>query len=314
MYFIALQKQAVFLYSNVMWIFLVFVYGIIKGLREICKKKSLEKNSVTEVLLVYTFLSLLICTPQIPNAVGLTVNQYLWIALKSFVIFIAWIAGFKAIKKLPISLCGVLDLSRVLFASLLGVVVLGEKITFFKGIGLLFVSVGLLFLKFNPFLKRDRMSSSESNSIAINEEQKKSSNTFFICLAFLSCILNAVSGLLDKILMKEMNSSQLQFWYTFFLVVYYSIYALVRRVKINKGIWKNIWLWFLAVGIIVMDKALFIANGYPESQVTIMTMIKQSSVIIAILSGKFIFREKNILQKMICAAIIIIGILIGIMG
>ena len=314
MYFIALQKQAVFLYSNVMWIFLVFVYGIIKGLREICKKKSLEKNSVTEVLLVYTFLSLLICTPQIPNAVGLTVNQYLWIALKSFVIFIAWMAGFKAIKKLPISLCGVLDLSRVLFASLLGVVVLGEKITFFKGIGLLFVSVGLLFLKFNPFLKRDRVSSSESNSIAITEEQKKSSNTFFIFLAFLSCILNAVSGLLDKILMKEMNSSQLQFWYTFFLVVYYSIYALVRRVKINKGIWKNIWVWFLAVGIIVMDKALFIANGYPESQVTIMTMIKQSSVIIAILSGKFIFREKNILQKMICAAIIIIGILIGIMG
>lgn len=314
MYFIALQKQAVFLYSNVMWIFLVFVYGIIKGLREICKKKSLEKNSVTEVLLFYTFLSLLICTPQIPNAVGLTVNQYLWIALKSFVIFIAWIAGFKAIKKLPISLCGVLDLSRVLFASLLGVVVLGEKITFFKGIGLLFVSVGLLFLKFNPFLKKDRMSSSESNSIAITEEQKKSSNTFFICLAFLSCILNAVSGLLDKILMKEMNSSQLQFWYTFFLVVYYSIYALVRRVKINKGIWKNIWVWFLAVGIIVMDKALFIANGYTESQVTIMTMIKQSSVIIAILSGKFIFREKNILQKMICAAIIIIGILIGIMG
>ena len=309
-----LNLQAVFLYSNVMWIFLVFVYGIIKGLREICKKKSLEKNSVTEVLLVYTFLSLLICTPQIPNAVGLTVNQYLWVALKSFVIFIAWMAGFKAIKKLPISLCGVLDLSRVLFASLLGVVVLGEKITFFKGIGLLFVSVGLLFLKFNPFLKKDRMSSSESNSIAITEEKKKSSNTFFICLAFLSCILNAVSGLLDKILMKEMNSSQLQFWYTFFLVVYYSIYAIVRRVKINKEIWKNIWVWFLAVGIIVMDKALFIANGYPESQVTIMTMIKQSSVIIAILSGKFIFREKNILQKMICAAIIIIGILIGIMG
>lgn len=313
-YLIALQMQAVFLYSNVMWILLVFVYGIIKGLREICKKKSLEKNSVTEVLLVYTFLSLLICTPQIPNAVGLTVNQYLWIALKSFVIFIAWIAGFKAIKKLPISLCGVLDLSRVLFASLLGVVVLGEKITFFKGIGLLFVSAGLLFLKFNPFVKREKMSSSELNSIVVTDEQKKSSNTFFICLAFLSCILNAVSGLLDKILMKEMNSSQLQFWYTFFLVVYYSVYAIVRRIKINRSVWKNIWVWFLAVGIIVMDKALFIANGYPESQVTIMTMIKQSSVIIAILSGKFIFREKNILHKIICAAIIIIGILIGIMG
>ncbi len=292
---------------------LVLVYGIIKGLREICKKKALENNSVTEVLLIYTFLSLIICTPQIPNAGGLAVNQYLWIALKSFVIFIAWIAGFKAIKKLPISLCGVLDLSRVLFASLLGVVVLGERITLFKGIGLIFVSAGLLFLRFNPFARKETLPV-ELQSPAAPGEDSRSSIVFFIFLAFLSCILNAVSGLLDKILMKEMNSSQLQFWYTFFLVVYYSIYALARRIRIHGSVWKNVWVWLLAVGLIVMDKALFIANGYPESQVTVMTMIKQFSVIISILSGKFIFKEKNILHKTICAVIIIAGILIGMKG
>ena len=292
---------------------LVLVYGIIKGLREICKKKSLEKNSVTEVLLVYTFLSLLICSPQFPQARGLTFNQYLWVALKAFVIFVAWIAGFKAIKKLPISLCGVLDLSRVLFATLLGVIVLGEKITFFKGIGLVLVSAGLLFLKFNPFIKKESVIE-EKVTAGENEGQKSSSNSFFIFLAFLSCVLNAVSGLLDKILMKEMNSSQLLFWYTLFMVIYYAIYALVRRVKINRSVWKNIWVWFLAVGIIVMDKSLFIANAYPESQITVMTLIKQSSVIIAIIGGKFVFKEKNILHKSICAAIIVAGILIGIMG
>ncbi len=292
---------------------LVLVYGIIKGLREICKKKSLEKNSVTEVLLVYTFLSLLICSPQFPEARGLTFNQYLWVALKAFVIFVAWIAGFKAIKKLPISLCGVLDLSRVLFATLLGVIVLGEKITFFKGIGLVLVSAGLLFLKFNPFIKKESVIE-EKVTAGENEGQKSASNSFFIFLAFLSCVLNAVSGLLDKILMKEMNSSQLLFWYTLFMVIYYAIYALVRRVKINRSVWKNIWVWFLAVGIIVMDKSLFIANAYPESQITVMTLIKQSSVIIAIIGGKFVFKEKNILHKSICAAIIVAGILIGIMG
>lgn len=293
---------------------LVLVYGVIKGIREICKKKALEKNSVTEVLLVYTFLSLLICTPQIPNAMGLTFNQYLWVALKAFVIFVAWIAGFKAIKKLPISLCGVLDLSRVLFATLLGVIVLGEKITFYKGIGLLFVSGGLLFLKFNPFVKKEKVMEGESKELVLPESENKSSNSFFIFLAFLSCILNAVSGLLDKILMKEMNSSQLLFWYTFFMVIYYAIYALVRRVKISRSVWKNVWVWILAVGIIVMDKSLFIANAYPESQITIMTLIKQTSVIIAIIGGKFVFKEKNIFHKSICAAIIVAGILIGIMG
>ena len=245
---------------------------------------------------------------------GLTFNQYLWVALKAFVIFVAWIAGFKAIKKLPISLCGVLDLSRVLFATVLGVIVLGEKMTFYKGLGLLFVSCGLLFLKFNPFEKKEKLIDAESNEPAVPHHEKKSSNSFFIFLAFLSCILNALSGLLDKILMKEMNSSQLLLWYTFFMVVYYAIYALVRRVKINRSVWKNIWVWFLAVGIIVMDKSLFIANAYPESQITVMTLIKQSSVIIAIIGGKFVFKEKNILHKTICAAIIVTGILIGIMG
>ena len=38
------------------------------------------------------------------------------ILIKSFVIFLAWIFSFIAIKKLPISLYGVLDLSRVIFA------------------------------------------------------------------------------------------------------------------------------------------------------------------------------------------------------
>lgn len=286
-----------------MWMFLTLLYGLIKGAREIFKKKALEKNTVTEVLLIYTFLSLIIATPQLPHAMGLTGRQYFWVAVKAFVIFVAWIAGFKAIKQLPVSLIGVLDLSRVLFASLLGVFVLGETITLNKGVGLLLVSAGLLFLKFNPFKKKE----------ALQPEMSVQNTTFFVFLAFLSCILNAVSGLLDKILMKEMNSSQLQFWYTLFMVVFYGIYALITRAKISPSVWKNPWIYLLAAGLIAMDKVLFIANGMPESQVTIMTLIKQSSVIVAILAGKFVFKEKDILHKLICALIVVAGIIVGIM-
>ncbi len=271
------------------------VYGLIKGGREICKKKALQKNSVTEVLLVYTFLSLVFCIPQFPNALGLSANQYFGVAVKSFVIFIAWIAGFKAIEKLPVSICGILDLSRVLFATLLGIVVLKESITLAKSIGLVLVSIGLLLLKFKP---------------SLSDDGKK---TWFIFLAFLSCMLNAVSGLLDKILMKEMNSSQLQVWYTLFLVVFYSIYAVFTRAKISHTAWKNIWIYLLAAGLVAMDKVLFIANGNPESQLTIMTLIKQSSVIVAIIAGKFVFHEKGILYKIFCACVIIAGIIVGIL-
>ncbi len=289
-----------------MWMLLVLFYGIIKGTREICKKKALAKNTVIEVLAVSTLLSFLLVVPEAPKATGLLPISYLWIAIKSFVIFVGWILGFKAIKKLPISMYGVLDLSRVIFATFLGITVLKEAPTPTKTIGMLLVCAGLLFLKFNPFEKKKAVAKEKVSF-------KKGSTTWYVFLAFLSCALNAFSGLLDKILMKDMTHSQLQFWYMLFLLIYYLLYVLITRTHISLNTFKNIWVWLLAILLIVMDRALFIANADPASQVTIMTLIKQSGVIVAILAGKFIFKEKNILHKVICAFIIIAGIVVGVL-
>ncbi len=51
---------------------------------------------------------------------------------------------------MPISLYGVLDLSRVLFATLLGVIVLQETLGMWQTTGLILVSFGLLLLKYHP--------------------------------------------------------------------------------------------------------------------------------------------------------------------
>ncbi|MDD4112457.1 MAG: hypothetical protein PHC56_05440 [Herbinix sp.] len=39
-----------------MWILLVLLYGILKGVREVIKKEALQRNTVMEVLIVYTAL------------------------------------------------------------------------------------------------------------------------------------------------------------------------------------------------------------------------------------------------------------------
>ena len=59
------------------------------------------------------------------------------------------------------------------------------------------------------------------------------------------------------------------------------------------------------------DKALFMANGIPESSVSVMTLIKQSSCIITIIGGKLIFKEKDTGYRLFCAAVIIAGIVLG---
>ena len=281
-----------------MWMLLVLVYGLLKGAREIIKKKSLEKSSVMEVLFFYTLFSFLLVVPDVKNAMGLTKIQYLYVALKSFIIFCAWILSFKAIKKMPVSLYGVLDLSRVLFATLLGTIVLGEVLKPTQMIGLTLVAAGLLMLRF----KRGSRQKEEHVSKAV------------VACAILSCMLNAFSGLMDKLLMKQMNSSQLQFFYMLFLVLFYLAYIVLSKEKLDmKGALKNHWIWILAILFVVADRALFIANSMEDSRVTVMTLIKQSGCLVTILGGKFIFKEKNIGYRLCCAGVIIAGIVAGVL-
>lgn len=285
-----------------LWIPLVLLYGVLKGVREIVKKKALEINSTIEVLFMYTFLSFLIVLPQINSAMGMEPKYYLYVALKSFVIFLAWMFSFKAIKRMPISLYGVLDLSRVLFATLLGVIVLQEILSVSQMIGLAFVSAGLILLKYRPRSMRET-----------TDAGKQSVEVKYVVMSFASCMLNAVSGLLDKLLMKEISSAQLQFWYMFFLVSMYFLFIVFTRTPVKiADVARNKWVWLLSILFVIADRALFIANGMPGSRITVMTLLKQAGCVVTILAGRYLFKEKNTTHKMICAFIIIIGIVIGV--
>lgn len=282
-----------------MWMLLVLLYGVLKGVREVVKKKALTKNTVMEVLFFYTLLAFLFVVPDAKNAMGMEPKFYFYVALKSFVIFLAWIFSFKAIDKMPISIYGILDLSRVLFATLLGVFVLQEVLGICQIAGLFLVSAGLLLLKFRPGTGKKQV--------------KEDVQVVYVLFAFASCILNAVSGLMDKLLMRDINSSQLQFWYMLFLLLYYGIYLIVTRTGISMSVLKNGWIWLLSMLFVIADRALFIANGMEESRVTVMTLIKQSGCVVTILAGKYIFKEKNIGYKLFCAAVIVAGIVISVL-
>ena len=290
------------------WILLVLLYGLLKGGREIAKKKAMTKNTVMEVLFVYTLMSFVFVLPEIPQAGGMEPRFFALIALKSFVMFLAWLFGFYSLKKMPVSLYGVLSLSRVLFATLSGVIFLHEVVGVFQITGLVIVCAGLLLLGVQP--KKKELPQQEPSTQPADPAliQDNSVKPIFIILAFASCILNAVSGFMDKILMRDVTSSQLQFWYMLFLIIYYGLFVLIRRIKIDPSVFKNGWVWALAIMFVIGDKALFIANGMEASRITIMTLIKQSSCLVTIIGGKIFFKEDRILYRLMCAAIILGGI------
>ena len=299
------------------WVLLVLAYGLIKGMREVLKKKALEKNTTLEVLFLYTLLSFIFVLPEIRGAFNEDFSTLIVVALKSLAIFLAWIFSFNSIRFIPISLYGILDLSRVLFATLFGVLVMKETLGTGQLLGLFLVALGLLLLKAEPHKKAEKKD--DRNIPAIH-----------VFLLFLSCMLNSVSGILDKVLMTytPISDGHLQFWYMLFLVIYYSLYVVATLIINHKkaeqtssatsvfnlrSALKNHWIWLLAVLFVIADRCLFIANADPDSKVTIMTLIKQSCCFVTIIAGKFIFHEKKILHKFLCACIIVAGIVVSVL-
>ena len=278
-----------------MWIALVVFYGLAKGAREGLKKKALQKSGVVEILFLHTALAFLCIVPFSHGIFEVSLKYHLLRLFKSFIIVLAWMCSLNSIKKMPISIYGVIDSTRMVFSVTLALIILQETMTLQKGIGLALVIVGVV-------------------AVNIGNKSDEQIKMKYLAIALFSCFLNAVSGIMDKKLLStgDINSSQLQFWYMLYMTVFYGLYALFTRTEVRLSALKtNPWIIILSVLFIAADRALFIANEDPQSQVTIMTLIKQSSVLVTVLTGKIFFKEKNILKRAICATVVLIGILIA---
>lgn len=276
---------------------LVLLYGVIKGVRDIIKKKTLETHDVIEVLFMYTLLGFLFLIFDTKSALAMDMHYLGFIFVKSCVIFVAWILSYRAITKVPVSIYGVMDMSRVLFATLFGFVLLHERLTINGIAGMLMVLAGLFLI-----------------NLTKGGAEKESSGVKYTVMILISCFLNAVSEMFDKTLMtKDITSSQLQYWYMFFMVLLYLGYIIVTRMKIN---WKravtNYWVWILSIIFIIGDRALFMANSSGKSTVTSMTLIKQSSVLVSVLGGRLVFKETHTAARLMCALLVIAGVVVAV--
>ena len=287
--------------GTVQWILLVLLYGILKGVRDGCKKKALELSGTMEVLFLHTALSLLLVLPFSGSIFALPPLYFLWVFLKSLVIFAAWILGFTGLKHMPVSLYGVLDMSGVLFSFLWGFLFLREIPGAWQWIGIALVAAGLILV-----------------SLAGNRDgDGRRVRPVYLLAAFLFCALNSVSGLMDKLLMSTgaVTAGQLQFWFLFFLTLLYLGYLLVTRTPIRVGVLRtNWWIPLMTVLLVIGDRALFVANADPASRVGIISLIKQSSVMASILAGKLLFRETRILPRVLCALLILAGIAVSLLA
>ena len=279
-----------------LWIVFVVIYAFLKSSRDCMKKASLKRSSLYEVLFFYTLIGFLFTLSSLTEALALSPKYVFFIFIKSSFVCLAWFFSCLALDRMPVSLYGITDMSSVIFSMLLAVIALGESLTLPKVAGAILVMAGLLLVNLKKTGKSEKAS------------------PLAVIFALLYCFFNSFSGTLDKVLMKHMTSGQLQFWFMFFMSFIYGIVLIFRcrKEKLQiKALSKNFWIPLMSLSLVLGDKFLFEANGSPYSEVTVMTVIKQSAVIMTVLLGWIIYREKNIPFKLFCCGIILCGICVS---
>ena len=273
------------------WMLLTLVYGLINGVCFLTEKEAMKKNHSIEVLTVAVTVSFLLICWDINSALNVNPIYLGLLFLKSAVVFVAWKLSFKALIKMSVSRYGVINMSRILFTTLLGIVILHECLQTKDFIGMGIICFGLILVN---MLKKDGT---------------KSQNKYIIVL-IIGCIFQSLAGLLDKVISTNVEANVLQWWFMFFITVISWLYVAIGNIKIDRSTYKNKWIYIYSVLFIIGDRLLFIANGIKDSEISIMSLLKQISVIVTVLVGGKIFHEKHLKIKFVCSLIIIAGIAI----
>ncbi len=277
------------------WIFFVVSYGLLKGVRECIKKEALKISSLMEVLFFYMLVGFVFTLPDAKDAFDCAPVLIFKSMVKAVVVCVGFLMSFVAIKGLPIGFYSIMTLSQMIFTTLISVAFLGEDFGILNFVALVMVIGGLILLN----IKNQG-----------NDGKKIRIIMVFTVLAYTLC--NSISSVMDKVLTKNMTPGQLQFWFMFFSVIFYGIILVLKKEKVSlKTLKTNYWVPLMGFMLVFGDRLLFIANSSPKSKVTVMTLLLQCSVVVTIVLGKLIYKEKQFLYKLFCAGIIIAGIVIG---
>lgn len=297
-----------------MWLALAFLSATLLGFYDVFKKKSLKDNAVLPVLGLNTLFSSLIFLPFIllscfnvgaiqetmfyVPSVGWEVHKF--IIIKSFIVLSSWVLGYFAMKHLPLTIVGPINATRPVMVLVGAMLVFGERLNLYQWVG---VSLAILSL----FLL-----SRSGKKEGINFK----TNKWIIFLVF-AAVMGALSGLYDKFLMKQFNPMLVQAWYNVYqLFIMGTVLMLIwfpKRKKTTPFKWR--WsIICISLFLAAADFAYFYALSYDDSMISIVSMVRRSSVIVSFLFGALVFREKNLKSKAIDLLLVLIGMIFLYLG
>ena len=293
-----------------MWLALAFISATFLGFYDTSKKASLKDNAVLPVLFLNTVFSTLIFSPFLLDYIGgfgwftgtfldttsgaeSSLQAHLLVVLKAFIVLSSWICGYFGLKHLPLTIVGPINATRPVIVLVGAMLIFGERLNAYQWIGVL-ISLSSIFLMSRAGKK---------------ENIDFRSNRWIWCVAA-ATLLGAVSGLYDKHIMKSLSPMFVQSWFNLYQMIIMAVVCAVmwypRRHQTTPFHWSRA-IPLISIFICLADFAYFTSLNDPDSMISVVSLVRRSSVIISFLCGVIIFKERNIKAKVLDLALLLAG-------
>jgi len=287
-----------------MWWALAFLSAVLLGCYDAAKKFSLSGNAVIPVLFLNTALSALIFSPFLFATGFGNWQTQLFILAKSALVLSSWIAGYYAMKHLPLTLVGPVNATRPVLVLLGAMLLFGERLNLLQSIG-----VGLAILAY--FLMR-RTGKSEGIDFGRNK---------WVACLILAVLLGAASGLYDKYLLSPqylgLEKNQVLGWYSLYQALMMLGVMLVLWLPRRTAGTPFQWRWsipLISLFLCGADFAYMQALSQPDALISVVSMIRRGSVLVSFGIGALLLHEKNLRAKSLDLALMLLSMLFLYLG
>ena len=285
------------------WWLLAFCSAALLGGYDSFKKISLKDNAVIPVLLINTVLSAIIFSPLLFSTGwgGWAIQKY--ILAKSALVLSSWLAGYFAMKHLPLTIVGPINATRPVLVLLGAIFIFGERLNLLQWAGVLLAMVAYFLMRLSG--KREGI---------------QTGNKWIICL-ILAVILGAASGLYDKFLMSPerlgLDRNQVLAWYTLYQSALMALITVFMWLPVRRSTTPFRWRWSIPLISFFLCGADFLymqALSQPDALIAVVSMIRRGSVSVSFAIGAFILKEKNLRAKALDLVLLMASMVLLYMG
>lgn len=292
-----------------MWLGLAFVSAFFLGCYDISKKISVGNNAVIPVLFFNTLFCTLLLFPLVfisrvaPDTLedtmffvpSISATTHLYVFIKSVIVLTSWILGYFAIKHLPLTITAPINATRPVMTLVGAILIFGERLNIYQWIGVILTIISFFLLSM----------SGKKEGISFKSNK-------WILFIFLATLTGAISGLYDKFLMQRFTSTSIQFWFNFYQCLIMGLIMLILWYPKRKKNTPFTWRWsilLVSLFLTIADFIYFDALSYPDAMISIISMIRRSSVLVSFAGGVLLLKEKNLKAKAIDLVLIVIGMI-----